>query len=328
MKFGYCQRLRTIPARCPAQLAGACFATGLLLCLLGAFVMQACGRGTVALSGNPADYDTLKELSAEQIAQLDIAQLNLLCAQGLPGWESLNLSESLAVLDQWAARVRAETERHAYRFERNPAEFENSKGFFKLLMLGVVLAEDYRVHYRTDRQVSPEMAAMNDGFFADARDVFLSGLIGESRAGTCSSMPVLYVALGRRLGYPLKLVTTQGHLFLRWEGEGERFNLEVTGNGLNRFTDDYYRHWPFEVSEAEVAAEGYLKSLTSAEEQAVFLSIRAMCLREAGKMNEAAEAFELAAKLAPQVQSYRLMAVRCRGLAAGRSLEQNGKESL
>mgnify|MGYP000704281101 CR=1 FL=1 len=26
------------------------------------------------------------------------------------------------------------------------------------------------------------------------------------------------------------------------EGEGERFNLEVTGNGLNRFTDDYYRN--------------------------------------------------------------------------------------
>ena len=29
--------------------------------------------------------------------------------------------------------------------------------------------------------------------------------------GTCSSLPVLQVAVGRRLGYPLKLVTTKGH---------------------------------------------------------------------------------------------------------------------
>ena len=33
------------------------------------------------------------------------------------------------------------------------------------------------------------------------------------------------MAVGRRLGYPLKLVTTKGHLFVRWEGAGERFNI-------------------------------------------------------------------------------------------------------
>ena len=242
--------------------------------------------------------------------------MNLLCAQGLSGCEQVNVSNSLAVLDQWVVRVKSETERHNYRFERNPAEFEHSRGFYKLLMLAVVLAEDYQIHYRTDRQVGPDSAAMNDGFFANAQDVFLPGLLGEQRAGTCSSMPALYVAIGRRLGYPMKLVTTKGHLFVRWEGEGERLNLEVTGNGLNRFPDDYYRHWPFEVTEAEVAAEGYLKSLSPAEELAVFLSIRAMCLREAGKLGEAAEAFEAAAKLAPQVQSYRAMAERFRGTGA------------
>jgi len=32
-------------------------------------------------------------------------------------------------------------------------------------------------------------------------------------------------------GYPLKLVTTKGHLFVRQDGKGECFNLEVTGNG-------------------------------------------------------------------------------------------------
>jgi hypothetical protein len=60
---------------------------------------------------------------------------------------------------------------------------------------------------------------------------------------------------------------------------GERFNIEAAGRGVNCFPDDYYRHWRFEVSEREVAAEGYLKSLSPAEELAVFLSIRGMCLR-------------------------------------------------
>jgi hypothetical protein len=63
---------------------------------------------------------------------------------------------------------------------------------------------------------------MNDGFFADPSKVFLHGLLGPERVGTCSSLPVLYVAVGRQLGYPLKLVTAKGHLFVRWEGAESR----------------------------------------------------------------------------------------------------------
>ena len=240
--------------------------------------------------------------------------MNLLCAQGLAGCERAHVTNSLALLDQWAARVKSETERHNYRFERNPAEFENSKGFYKVLILTVVLAEDFHVQYDSTRKASSLAASENDGFFSDPAKAFLHGLLGPKRQGTCSSMPVLYVAVGRRLGYPLKLVTTKGHLFVRWEGEGERFNVEATSHGLNRFADDYYRHWPFEVGASEEAAEGYLKSLNPPEELAVFLSVRGMCLREAGHTEAAAEAFTAAAKLAPEVQSYRLMAERCHGV--------------
>ncbi len=81
-------------------------------------------------------------------------------------------------------------------------------------------------------------------------------------------------------------------------------NIEATGHGLTRFDDDYYRQWPFTLTEQEVQAEGYLKSLTPAEEVAVFLSIRGMCLREAGRVREAADAFAAAARLAPNCRSY------------------------
>jgi hypothetical protein len=96
-------------------------------------------------------------------------------------------------------------------------------------------------------------------------------------------------------------------MFVRWEGGGERFNVEATSHGLSRFDDEYYRHWPFEVDRAEEAAEGYLKSLTPPEELAVFLSIRGMCLRENRRLPEAAEAFAAAVRLAPACQGYREM---------------------
>jgi regulator of sirC expression with transglutaminase-like and TPR domain len=185
-----------------------------------------------------------------------------------------------------------------------------------MLMLAVVLQEDFHVHYDETRKQAPSEATPRDGFFSDPKKVFLHGLLGPERVGTCSSMPVLYVAIGRELGYPLKLVTTKGHLFVRWDGRGERFSVEATGHGLSKFDDDYYRHWPYTITPEEERAEGYLKSLNPAEELAVFLSIRGMCFRDLGRPEQAAEAFSQAARLAPHVRSYAQMARQLQQQAA------------
>jgi len=256
---------------------------------------------------SPQSLEALLRLPVTALHRVDIARMDMLCAQGLPGAEGSDLSASLGELDRMAARVRGETERHLYRFQKNPAEFEHSEGFFRMLMLAVVLAEDFGVSYAPEKIGTAAEARMDDGFFADAKDVFLQGLTGGRRQGTCSSLPVLQVAIGRRLGYPLKLVTTRAHLFVRWEDARERFNIEATGQGVNRFPDDYYRHWPLEITLADEAAEGYLQSLTPSGELAAFLSIRGMCLREAGRLPEAAEALAAAARLAPGRRGYQVM---------------------
>lgn len=282
--------------------------------VLLAVVMTGC---TPEPAGNPdvppvsvSDFASLIQLNPKGVESLEIAKANLLCAQGLPGAEALNRSNSIAAIDRMAVRVRAETERHLYRFQRDPAEFANSEGFFRMTLLMVVLAEDFRVQYASNKIASAANAVPGDGFFADAQDVFLHGLTGREPRGTCSSLPVLQVAVGRRLGYPLKLVTTKGHLFVRWEDSHERFNFEAAGRGANRFSDDYYRHWPFEVTEDEVQAEGYLKSLSPAEELAVFLSIRGMCLGDANRFAEASESFLAAVRLSPACRGYRVMQAR------------------
>ena len=249
----------------------------------------------------------LLKLPNSELERSDIALMNLLCAQQLPGAAGVNISNQLATLDQWAKRVQSETERHLYRFRSNPAEYYSSEAYFRMLMMAVVFYEDLNIRYNPERVSNPQNINSDDRFFADSRDIFLHGLIGNRHMGTCSSMPVLYAAVGRRLGYPLKLVTTKGHLFLRWDDGKEQFNLEATGRGMNRYDDEHFKQWPFPVSEEEIRTEGYLKSLTAAEELAVFLSLRANCLKEAGKIQEAAECYAHAARLAPASRSYALL---------------------
>jgi hypothetical protein len=141
--------------------------------------------------------------------EFDIALVNLLCAKGLPGAETVDIQGCLATLDRWTERVRSETERHLHRYRADPREFESSEGYFRMLLMAVVLCEDFSIRYNPARRSTPGSGNANDHFFADSRDLFLHGLLTPAlnsrlpalnyRTVTCSSMPVLYVAIGRRL---------------------------------------------------------------------------------------------------------------------------------
>ena len=91
------------------------------------------------------------------------------------------------------------TDRNYHRFKADPATYSNSEAFYKMLMMAVVLYEDYGVRYNPKWITSPEATPADDHFFADSRDILLHGLVGPQHLGTCSSMPILYIALGRRL---------------------------------------------------------------------------------------------------------------------------------
>ncbi|MEM8738250.1 MAG: hypothetical protein AAGG38_07205 [Planctomycetota bacterium] len=124
-------------------------------------------------------------------------------------------------------------------------------------------------------------------------------------------MPVLYVAVGRRLGYPLKLALTDSHVFARWDGLNhdnpawrERFNCETT-NGFHQFDDDYYRTWPFPVTEHEVRVNGFLKSLTPAGELALFMATRGHHAEDVHQLAFAARCYENAYRYDPSRPCYR-----------------------
>jgi len=235
------------------------------------------------------------------LSRVDIGLMNLRCAEGLPTCKASDSRMALLELDRIATRVKAETERHYRKFHSDPKEFNDSEAYFRMLCLVTVLQQDFGVHYNPNRaRPSEGPIEPNDAFFADAADIFVHGLVGDQRTGTCSSLPGLYVAVGRRLGYPLKLVAAKNHLFVRWDGERERLNIEATTQGLTTFDDDYYRSWPFPITPEEERTEHYLKSMTATEELAVFLSLRAQCLGVAGRFAEALEIQERTCRLVPQ----------------------------
>ncbi len=238
----------------------------------------------------------LLKMSPEQLDDVDIAEMNLLCAKGMPGAEDLDIDHALATLDQWAARVKHETERHLHKFARDPGNYENSEGYFRMLMLVTVLQQDLGVHYNKQR--------IREVDFRRSQDLFIHGMVGDDNGGTCVSMPAIYIAVARRLGYPVKLVLTKSHTFCRWDAPNGRINIEATNQGMNSFSDEYYLTWPDKVSEAEARRNHYLVSLTPAEELASFLASRGHCLIDNGRTKEALDAYAAAHRLAPKCPVY------------------------
>lgn len=198
----------------------------------------------------------------------------------------MDISSCLEKIDEWAEKVRAATSRNYDRFIREPHLFDGSLGKFYMAILCTTLQRDCGVHYNPERAADP-------GDARDSRDRFIHG-ITHGAGGTCASLPVLYAAVGRRLGYPLKIVQGARHLFLRWDESDsksplvhDRFNIEATAQGFVSHPDRFYEQWPFSHPDPEIDPRYYLRSLTPREELAEWLCIRSIVLMDNGKFVEA-----------------------------------------
>jgi hypothetical protein len=265
----------------------------------GAFALLKQSPSTAHQSG-PFSYAELIALPEQKLSNVDIAVMNLLSAEGLPGAESLDVKQCLTVLNKWAEVVRQNERKYLPQFHRNPDRYDNSLAKFKAVNLGLTLKQDLGCDYNKELVTSGVMADIRSTrFFRDSTDIFLHGFT-EKGKGSCASLPVLMVAVGRRCGYPLYLAASKGHLFCRWEDGGERFNIETAIEGVDSKPDSHYRRWPHAIDDEELTTEKYLKSLSPAEELGVFAQLRAACLEENRRFNEAAQAYETALRSFPE----------------------------
>lgn len=253
---------------------------------------------------------TLAELLAlppDELEKVDIALINLLCAEGLRGSESLDIDYLTRTLNAWAGHVESETKRNFHLFQAHPEKFRNSLAYFRMAMLATVLVQDLRIRYNPEREKQLENGHIlrredEKAFFADSKDVFIHGLLGDKHYGTCASLPFLYVAIGRRLGYPVTMATTATHFYVRYEeGNGKHLNVEATEHRalLTPSDDEYKNPWGMHLSDEEVKGMVYLQPMSNKEVLGHSLLTRSAVLRSMKQYDQQAETWATAARYLP-----------------------------
>lgn len=241
-------------------------------------------------------YESWCALSEDELAKRDIAEINLAAAFGLPPSGLLDVKGLCRQVDDWTALVEHANSR--MRSRRTRSEYlRYTDSEFLILTMITVLQRTLKAGYNR---------AFSDGEYdaTDSRNLFIHGLL-SGFGGTCVSMPVLYIAVGRRLGYPLKLVHAKEHSFCRWdENGGERFNIEATALGFDSPPDEYYKNWPKPVSARAVREGWVLRNQAPREELAGFLAQRGHCLFDHLEPALAAEAYCHAHRIAPEEPSH------------------------
>lgn len=268
-----------------------------------------------------AGLDEFSGLSVAGIDAYDILTRNFCAGRGLPGTENSNPDAWFSKRDQWIGRIKFEICRHLYRFdsqanqEPTPYSYGNSLGRFFCWYMLQVLQLHCGVRYHPNRKFKPD--------FCQPRDVFAHGIMDDDgEGGTCASMPVVYVSVGRALGLPVYLVETRGHAFFRWDDPKgttirwtnpdlvlwippDRFNVEGSGEGIAFYTDSYYTQWPELWTEIDIRHGKYLRSMTPKEEMAGFLIERGECFWELGSKVEALKSYFFVRQLAPNDERYK-----------------------
>jgi tetratricopeptide (TPR) repeat protein len=92
-----------------------------------------------------------------------------------------------------------------------------------------------RVGYR---YVTPKQTAADPRWIDNHR--WMSQLMA-TRMGVCNSLATLYVAIGHRLGLPLKPVVLPQHIYVRYEDDRVRLNIETTAGGALTSDEEYVR---------------------------------------------------------------------------------------
>ena len=148
------------------------------------------------------------------------------------------------------------------------------------------------------------VGAMNEFFFGElglspdpgedrVGHLFLDSLL-ETKRGPCLALSGLYLAVAERLDLPFFGVVVPGHFFVRYDDGRTRINVETLKKGAS-IPDDWYR------KKYRVPAEStcYLRNLSREEIMAPHYFNLGNAYRASGRLDRAAEAYELATILLP-----------------------------
>jgi regulator of sirC expression with transglutaminase-like and TPR domain len=91
----------------------------------------------------------------------------------------------------------------------------------------------------------------------------IKGLL-DTKMGTCETLPILYLAIAQRLGYPVYAVSAPDHQFLRYVDPNLKMqNIEATSGGGYSPDEAYIRN--FQVNEKALKSGAYMRTMTYRE---------------------------------------------------------------
>src|SRR5579871_5807452 len=89
----------------------------------------------------------LLQLTDEQPATHDIAEVNLACATGLPGADQIDQNRCIVRLDHFADAVRHFTAERRESFLADPAAYHHSECVFRVMCLMTLLWQQFGIRY-------------------------------------------------------------------------------------------------------------------------------------------------------------------------------------
>lgn len=244
-------------------------------------------------------------LSDSELEEVDILEMSIAVAREIPGLADLDYDRYRQIVDNWTEQFRAWLPTVEHDFHKDPSKYQNDINFFRLGMLAQFLDQSVGVAY-VEEQREAQVEARKGGrevevAYTDPGHLLLHGLI-DTKRGTCATMPVLHVAIGRRLGWPVALACASSHYVCRYDDGRRVYNIEATDTGRGGFgagTDEDYVEQEG-ISRKAIAVGSDLRSLTAREMLGVFVQGRARHFQDIGKNALAARDYALAHTLFPK----------------------------
>ena len=148
--------------------------------------------------------------------EVDLALASFLIASELPRFRNISRDQFHFAMERAASQV-AEVIRCAASDPRIAARRPNPViKVFEFCDAVRTLGMDYNDAFKFSENTPQQVAAL----YRDERNIFLPALLA-TRKGSCVSIPMLYLCIGRKLGYPVYMVNIGKHSFIRWQ-DGEK----------------------------------------------------------------------------------------------------------
>jgi Transglutaminase-like superfamily len=259
---------------------------------------------SLALKDSNRGVEQFIALTDSDLENVDLLEMNIAVAKGIPGLEKLDYNHYRQIIDGWTDQFRRWLPTVEYAFHQSPKEYKNDINFFRLGMLAQFLDQKIGVHYvEEQKQVQLEAKARGKKAeikYTNPRDLLIYGLI-DAKQGTCVTMPTLHVIIGRRMGWPVGLACIGSHYICRYDDGKVIYNIEATDTGRGGFAASSDKEYldKHELSKKAVDSGSDLRKLTAREMLSVFLSARARHFADTDRLELADRDYALSRVLYP-----------------------------